>query len=326
MADQDPVAEFVAITGADTEHALPILETVHYDVEAAVNLFFASQDPGSGPAHSSGSPTSFPDSVMDDEDYLPPAVPNTTQDRLIEHPSREFHALDWRTTRQHVEAMGGLDGAFDAASVLGRLFHPPAYALQGTLEQAKTAAVQQGKWLLVNMLGSKCFQSQQLNRDTWANDSVQATVVPFFVFWQQDLMSENGARFASLYHIHEVPTCVILDPRTGEAIQTWTGFLDHNQMADRLTSFLDHNLSLAEHDLIANTSDVGMGVTAPPAGPTHAVGSSVSGAPLVRRTLASHQLLTLGQGLRDKEGHTTSGSVRPPSPLLPLSAPFPDVA
>jgi hypothetical protein len=40
----------------------------------------------------------------------------------------------------------------------------------------------------------------------------------------------------------------------------------------------------------------------------------------------SHQLLTLGQGLRDKEGHTTSGSVRPPSPLLPLSAPFPDVA
>lgn len=31
--------------------------------------------------------------------------------------------------------MGGLDGAFDAASVLGRLFHPPAYALQGTLEQ-----------------------------------------------------------------------------------------------------------------------------------------------------------------------------------------------
>lgn len=36
-------------------------QTVHYDVEAAVNLFFASQDPGSGPAHSSGSPTSFPD-------------------------------------------------------------------------------------------------------------------------------------------------------------------------------------------------------------------------------------------------------------------------
>lgn len=27
-----------------------------------------------------------PPSVMDDEDYLPPAVPNTTQDRLIEHP------------------------------------------------------------------------------------------------------------------------------------------------------------------------------------------------------------------------------------------------
>jgi len=62
--------------------------------------------------------------------------------------------------------------------IIFRLNLPPPRA------QAKTAAVQQGKWLLVNMLGSKCFQSQQLNRDTWANDSVQATVVPFFVFWQ----------------------------------------------------------------------------------------------------------------------------------------------
>lgn len=64
--------------------------------------------------------------------------------------------------------------------IIFRLLTPPP----PPRAQAKTAAVQQGKWLLVNMLGSKCFQSQQLNRDTWANDSVQATVVPFFVFWQ----------------------------------------------------------------------------------------------------------------------------------------------
>lgn len=46
MDPSEAVANFVAITGADEAAALSMLEATGYQLEAAVNLFFASGDAG----------------------------------------------------------------------------------------------------------------------------------------------------------------------------------------------------------------------------------------------------------------------------------------
>eukprot|EP00668_Euglena_longa_P038522 GGOE01049540.1.p1 GENE.GGOE01049540.1~~GGOE01049540.1.p1 ORF type:complete len:420 (-),score=138.49 GGOE01049540.1:202-1428(-) len=246
----DPVAEFVMVTGATTEQAIQILETVNYNVEEAVNLFFASQDVRGGATTGQQSPA-FP-SFMDEDD-VPPPKETTRHDQLLGAPGQpNWLPPDWQRSRQALRTPPEGDVFFGASSVFGRLFQPPDFCFIGTLDQAKNLAIKEGKWLLVNIVGANDFHSQRLNRDTWSNDTVTATVVAYFVFWQQESTSEGGALFTSLYHVGEAPTCVILDPRTGEAVASWVGFLDCEDMSDRLTGFLDRNLSLMEHDFIAN--------------------------------------------------------------------------
>uniref|UniRef100_A0A7S1N5L7 UBX domain-containing protein n=1 Tax=Eutreptiella gymnastica TaxID=73025 RepID=A0A7S1N5L7_9EUGL len=253
MSSEDPITEFMLITGAGSEQATQILETVNYNVEEAVNLFFASNDPG--PGSSSGFDSGF--AAMQD-DYVPPPVTSTMQDQLIQEPSRDFpstqrpadfqagsmgaHYAAMRSQRQAEEEKPV--STFATGSALEDIFHAPPYCFHGTLEQAKTYSVNESKWLLVNIINSDCFNSQRLNRDTWANDSVAATIQAYFVFWQQYNTTEKGLKFCSLYNVHSYPTCLILDPRTGEALLRWDGFMDHDKMADKLMQFLDRDFSM----------------------------------------------------------------------------------
>ena len=131
-----------------------------------------------------------------------------------------------------------LQALFDG-SALAALFRPPDYCFHGTFDQAKTFAAKEKKWLLVNILGIDCFPSNQLNRDTWAHDTVQSTVVTYFTFWQQQSGTPHGDQYSALYRVSEFPHCAIIDPRTGEALCKWSGFLNPDQMHDKLTHFLD---------------------------------------------------------------------------------------
>ena len=116
--------------------------------------------------------------------------------------------------------------------------HPIDYCFQGSLHQVKSFAVVQRKWLLVNIIGATCAQSQRLNAETWPDEAVRAVVIPHFVFWQQHDASEYGAKFVGSYRLSAVPACAVLDPRTGEALCKWTGFVDAQEMRTRLTEFL----------------------------------------------------------------------------------------
>ncbi|KAJ8544249.1 hypothetical protein ON010_g12019 [Phytophthora cinnamomi] len=74
-----------------------------------------------------------------------------------------------------------------------------------------------------------------LNRDTWSDDVVQNLVASGFVFWQNYWASEHGKKFCSLYQIDRdsLPVVVIIDPRTGEIRQRWTGFLEPQDMTEK---------------------------------------------------------------------------------------------
>ncbi|KAL4150918.1 hypothetical protein PRNP1_010307 [Phytophthora ramorum] len=133
---------------------------------------------------------------------------------------------------------------------LSTLFQPPtAIMFQGTYSDARTHAKNEGKWLLVNIQDEIVFASHMLNRDTWSDDVVQNLVASGFVFWQNYWASEHGKKFCSLYQIDRgsLPIVVIIDPRTGEIRQRWTGFLEPQDMTEKLSDFCCmHSLDTAQ--------------------------------------------------------------------------------
>eukprot|EP00644_Phytophthora_capsici_P009327 jgi/Phyca11/505419/fgenesh2_kg.PHYCAscaffold_13_\ len=117
---------------------------------------------------------------------------------------------------------------------LSTLFQPPtAIMFQGTYSDER------GKWLLVNIQDEIVFTSHMLNRDTWSDDVVQNLVASGFVFWQNYWASEHGKKFCSLYQIDRdsLPIILIIDPRTGDIRQQWTGFLEPQDMTEKLSDF-----------------------------------------------------------------------------------------
>ncbi|KAE8981162.1 hypothetical protein PR003_g24994 [Phytophthora rubi] len=123
---------------------------------------------------------------------------------------------------------------------LSTLFQPPtAIMFQGTYADARTHAKNEGKWLLVNIQDEIVFTSHMLNRDTWSDDVVQNLVASGFVFWQNYWASEHGKKFCSLYQIDRdsLPVVLIIDPRTGEIRQRWTGFHEPQDMTEKLSDF-----------------------------------------------------------------------------------------
>jgi hypothetical protein len=139
---------------------------------------------------------------------------------------------------------------------LGKLFRLPSYCFPGTFEQAKTLALQEGKYLIVNVIGNDSFPSQMMNRDTWSEESVKETVIALFVFLQVNSDSEAGQKFMGLYHVSP-PICVLIDPRTGEALTKLADFIGPVDLIEKLTSFLDnYPLSSAEPFPLNNRSAV----------------------------------------------------------------------
>ena len=50
---------------------------------------------------------------------------------------------------------------------------------EGTFEQAREAAKNENKWILVNIQNPTEFDALKLNRDCWSNDIIKVT---FFFF------------------------------------------------------------------------------------------------------------------------------------------------
>ncbi|POM61653.1 hypothetical protein PHPALM_29303, partial [Phytophthora palmivora] len=135
---------------------------------------------------------------------------------------------------------GSEDASNDRTRDLSTLFQPPTTIMfHGTYADARTHAKNEGKWLLVNIQDEIVFASHMLNRDTWSDDVVQNLVASGFVFWQNYWASEHGKKFCSLYQIDRdsLPIVVIIDPRTGEIRQRWMGFLEPQDMTEKLSDF-----------------------------------------------------------------------------------------
>jgi hypothetical protein len=93
---------------------------------------------------------------------------------------------------------------------LAGLFAPPQKLLYlGSFEQAKSAATTLDRWLLVNVQSNGAFGSHQLNRDTWAHDTVAELVAGSFVFLQTYDEVEEGAPHTAPHRNHHALNCAL---------------------------------------------------------------------------------------------------------------------
>ncbi|GLD98126.1 hypothetical protein PINS_up006823 [Pythium insidiosum] len=265
MADrEEALASFMSITGAEPATALQYLEMSNGNLSAAVNLFMetgghldGSVAPPPAPAAASASAAAAASMAYDDpyadvrapdpskRQRLVGDVPDIPLRRLHEQ-YRDFAAESIAAINRAAQESEIITPAFAgfepprAARDLGSLFQPPVEIMfKGTYSEARALAKNDGKWLLVNILDEIVFASHMLNRDTWSDDTVQNVVASSFVFWQTYWASEHGRRFCALYQIERetLPVIAIINPKSGEIVHQWTGFMEPSDLTEKLSDF-----------------------------------------------------------------------------------------
>ena len=70
---------------------------------------------------------------------------------------------------------------------------------------------------------------------------VQDIVRGSFLLWQQQDKSGYGMRYISFYKPTKYPHIGLLDPRTGQLLETISGYIEPDHFCSRLAEFLDNN-------------------------------------------------------------------------------------
>jgi len=129
---------------------------------------------------------------------------------------------------------------------LGEMFEPPKKIMfTGTFEQALQACKDRdgsySRWLMVNVQNVSEFASQELNRDTWSAELVQAIISVDFIFLQTYHNQPEGSRYMSLYKVElsQLPHIGIIDPRTSGLVKSFTGYIEPDDMIQHLSTYLD---------------------------------------------------------------------------------------
>ncbi|OQR93393.1 hypothetical protein ACHHYP_02585 [Achlya hypogyna] len=273
--DEEALTSFMAITGADAGTAQQYLDITNWHMEEAVNLFMESGGSGGASSQASAAPTApygdhevrAPDPskrqrlVGGDPFDSPRMFPApqffnrpTNLSRYNEFASsapnphslvqQDFAQESIQRLAQHMNASRDDDDGPSRRDPqnLSQLFQPPASLMfHGSFADARRQALEQKKWLLVNIQDETVFASLMLNRDTWSDDLVQNLVASGFVFWQvaSPVSTEHGKKFCALYQVSTdlLPVVCILDPRTGQKLVEWCNFIEPGTMTEKLSDF-----------------------------------------------------------------------------------------
>ncbi|GAB9474294.1 hypothetical protein Gpo141_00011425 [Globisporangium polare] len=308
--NQEALASFMNITGAESASALQFLELTNWKLDEAVNLFMESGGQGFGGGGSDMPPPAPMGGAGYGNDEVRAPDPSKRQ-RLVGSafegmPLRRIHdqyrdfaaesiaAINAAAEPRIASAFGpGVDDSSSQPRDLSTLFQPPvAIMYQGTYADARMHAKNEGKWLLVNIQDEIVFASHMLNRDTWSDDVVQNLVASGFVFWQNYWASEHGKKFCTLYQIERetLPAVLIIDPRSGEIMQQWAGFLEPQDVTEKLSDFC-----------CMNTMDAPASTSAPEPAPRRTIDDASEDDQLAAAIAASLQNGSDSEGFDDEE-------------------------
>ncbi|KAK9456054.1 hypothetical protein V1511DRAFT_520938 [Dipodascopsis uninucleata] len=268
MDEEEMIANFTAITGADPERARQYLAVSDNVLDQAINFFLETGGAAlDGGAQATTAMRESESEAMDDEDEdaaiaarlqreedsrREPEVRERIQPRtetLVEdfgyYPQETTSNL--RTVRPGIfnQSPGGIrvtnsQPLTDKQSRLEQLFRPP-FDIMSTydFETAQRKGREDKKWLLVNVQDLSDFQCQVLNRDFWSNDALKETVRANFIFMQFSKDTYEGQQFIQYYPIQKYPYIAILDPRTGEEMKSWPDVPSPEDWIVSVHEFLD---------------------------------------------------------------------------------------
>ncbi|KAI9027935.1 hypothetical protein DFJ74DRAFT_661157 [Hyaloraphidium curvatum] len=142
----------------------------------------------------------------------------------------------------------------DRANRLAEMYKPPTDIMfPGDFEQARIAARERKKWILVNPQAADEFACQLLNRDLWKDQDVKDFVRENFIFLQFGSQTPEGTKYASFYPFDSFPHIAIVDPRTAERMKVWTTLMSPSEFMYEAMEFLEGN-SLDENPKNANAN------------------------------------------------------------------------
>jgi len=248
ISDDDSLVQFMNIAGVDDlETARHFLEACNWNIENAVNLFFANQSSNSTSSSSSQQQQRQEHRAqIEEEQVRSPIEFEETATRLYDFPQTGAYGSHFpgmfgqsRMSPQRVES------TFSTVPHLRDIFTMPADILcHGSFNHAKSTATISEKWLLVYLHDESVFACHELIRDVWRDETVQNLVLCYFTLWQAERNTEAGQQFIRLYGItdyEEYPIIAIIDPRTGQMLKKFNGRMDKNTLIDQLQTFPETN-------------------------------------------------------------------------------------
>tara|TARA_B100000524_G_scaffold310709_1_gene187069 strand:+ start:728 stop:1339 length:612 start_codon:yes stop_codon:yes gene_type:complete len=194
------IDSFKQIVGCDDEFASSFLENHSNNLEAAVQAFYGNDNAPSADV-SAGATASPSASIFEDERERAP-LPQF-RDKLIDVSSghwQQRHPYQTNPANHSLEAFrnfsteaasstgaeGGADASEEPKQVFGltrkprnlaELYRAPAdISFTGPFDELRDTGQRQSRWLLVNIQSPTEFASQQLNRDTWCDETLRELV------------------------------------------------------------------------------------------------------------------------------------------------------
>lgn len=246
------MAQFCAVTGAETDTAQQYLLATDCDLESAVELFFSSGGVTASNQMLAEAPVrerieGTTDRLLDPELHVRPEMlmPRRTA------PPRPVGVFNQTRDMNIGESMSPHERR------LAELFRPPFDIITDmNLDEAKKEAQEANKWVLVNVQDVSNFDCQRLNRDIWSHESIKEIILQNFVFLQFTDTSDEAQTYRVMYPIDHFPHIAILDPWTGEQMMRWTKVPEVSQFLEQIVEFLvAHKVDESPSRGTANTVD-----------------------------------------------------------------------
>lgn len=224
MSDDESIAMFCSITGADEGNAGYFLDAAGGDVEVAVGLFMDSN----GKAPAAGSSSS---AVIVEDQVRKPIAPK--RGVLVDDDTYGIGTSHWIDPRQLGQRSTGaapfasfadtVDLTTERGRRLAQLFKTPTEIMfVGSFDGARKLAKSQSRYLLVSLHEGSEFACQMLNRDLWNQKDVQEFVLDNLIYMQLVVGTEEADRYSRFYPFTGHPHVSLIDPRTGKAVKIWT--------------------------------------------------------------------------------------------------------
>jgi len=242
----EKVIEFMSIASLEYDVAMMLMKEAGFNLDLAINNFFSALS-----AHET-KPNTQPKKIVShqDEDYVPSLeslpkpkimrlVDNYYEDESVYRPTNIGSAFDQNVVEpfRDFKEEKMRDKKPGKADNLASLFRPPfEICFEENYEKAMEHGTKHHKYLIINIQDITVFDCQKLNRDTWSDATLKTYIKNNFIFWQRT--KNMAAKFCQYYSPNILPHVSILDPRTGEKLDTWEGFMSAKEMLNNLKNFL----------------------------------------------------------------------------------------